>query len=291
VSAFFEGLRPTGDPRCPICATTVNPAVARFPKRTYLRCRGCGILYLIPFGMAARSYDESYFFEEYGRQYGRSYLEDFEAIKDMGRQRLRLVERLLPKGGGPPRLLDVGCAYGAFLQAAQEQGFAAEGLDISSQAVSYVSGRLGIPCRAEDFASPAAAGRPTPGYDSLTLWYVIEHFRDTAAVLRRANRELRPGGVLAFGTPSAAGISARRSLRHYLQASPSDHFTVWSPGITAAVLGRFGFRLRRVRITGHHPERFPGRRALPVGALAFGSRLLGLGDTYEAYAVKIGEAS
>jgi 2-polyprenyl-3-methyl-5-hydroxy-6-metoxy-1,4-benzoquinol methylase len=289
VSGFFEGLRPAGDPRCPICAATLNPAAARFPKRTYLRCRGCGVIYLVAFGTEGRVYDENYFFEEYRQQYGKSYLEDFATIKALGRQRLPFVRRLLPERGEPPRLLDVGCAYGAFLQVAQEQGFRAEGLDISSQAASYVSERLGVPCRAEDFGSPTDPGRQIASYDALTLWYVIEHFRDTAAALRRANRELRQGGVLAFSTPSAAGVSARRNLRRYLECSPGDHFTIWSPRITAAVLRRFGFRLRRLRITGHHPERFPGGGAVPAWALRAGSRVLGLGDTYEAYAVKIGE--
>jgi 2-polyprenyl-3-methyl-5-hydroxy-6-metoxy-1,4-benzoquinol methylase len=288
---LFTGLTPIGDPRCPICGGAANPAVARFPARTYLRCRTCGILYLVCFGEAARRYGEEYFFEEYRRQYGRTYLEDFEAIKDLGRQRLLLVQSLLPAGGQPPRLLDVGCAYGAFLSAARERGFTAEGRDISSQAAGYVSERLGIPCVTEDFSALAAATTDGPRYDVLTFWYVLEHFRNTHAVLRRANRLLRPGGVLAFSTPSAGGISARRSLSRFLQESPSDHFTVWSPEGTAAVLARFGFRLRRIRITGHHPERFPGGRAMPHGALRLASRLLGLGDTFEAYAVKIGELS
>jgi 2-polyprenyl-3-methyl-5-hydroxy-6-metoxy-1,4-benzoquinol methylase len=286
---FITGLAPIGDPRCPICGTAFNPAVARFPKRTYLRCRLCGILYLLPFGEQARTYGEEYFFQEYQRQYGRTYLEDFEAIKALGHQRLLLMQRLLPASGETPSLLDIGCAYGAFLSAARERGLIVEGRDISPQAVSYVSERLGLPCAAEDFSAPAANTTDGPRYDALTLWYVLEHFRDTRAALRRANRLLRTGGVLAFSTPSAGGISARRSLERFLEASPADHFTVWSPACTAAVLARFGFRLRRIRITGHHPERFPG--ALPQGALRLTSRLLGLGDTFEAYAVKIGGPS
>jgi hypothetical protein len=58
------------------------------------------------------------------------------------------------------------------------------------------------------------------------------------------------------------------------------------------VLSRYGFRLARVRVTGHHPERFPGAGRLPAGsarlrAAAAASRLLGLGDTFEAYAIKV----
>jgi SAM-dependent methyltransferase len=280
---LLPALMPAGAAACPICGQTLNPAVARFPRRSYFRCRSCRILYLAGFGVEAKQYGESYFFEEYRRQYGRTYLEDFPAIKAAGSRRLGNLLRLLPRGGAA-RLLDVGCAYGPFLQAAREAGLEAEGLDVSGEAVCYVRETLGIPCAQGDFLK---APLPLQPYDALTLWYVVEHFRDAGGALAKANRLLRPGGVLGLATPSAAGISARRSLRGFLRSSPADHFTVWSPKLAGPLLRRFGFRLRLLRVTGHHPERFP--TGLPAAALA--SRLLGLGDTFEAYAVKSGEPS
>lgn len=283
--ALLPALLPAGSRDCPACKQHLSPAVARFPRRSYFRCRRCGLIYLACFGVETRNYGESYFFEEYRRQYGRTYLEDFAAIKASGGERLRLLRRFLPRrADGPPRLLDVGCAYGPFLQAARELGMAAEGLEVSAEAAGYVRKELGIPCTRGDFLQDAIPGGP---FDALTMWYVLEHFPDAAGALRRANRLLRAGGVLAFSTPSAGGISARRSLRSFLQGSPTDHFTVWSPRLTRPLLRRFGFSLRRVRVTGHHPERFP--QGLPPRVLEAASRLFALGDTFEAYAVKTGE--
>nr|HPG86256.1 hypothetical protein [Spirochaetales bacterium] len=55
------------------------------------------------------------------------------------------------------------------------------------------------------------------------------------------------------------------------------------------ILKRFGFDVQRIVVTGHHPERFPGVPAeadsLRYGAAMTVSRLLGLGDTFECYAV------
>ena len=291
---LLPALFPAGKSSCPVCGHSANPAVARFPRRSYFRCRHCRVLYLVDFGLRPAAYGQSYFFEEYRRQYGRTYLEDFPAIQAAGRRRLRILLPLLRQAsrGAPARLLDVGCAYGPFLQAARESGLEAEGLEVSGEAAGHVRQKLGFACHQGDFLRVPLAER---GYDAVTLWYVLEHFRDTAAALARANRLLRPGGVLAFATPSASGISARRSLRRFLGASPVDHFTIWAPRLAGPLLRRFGFRLKRLRVTGHHPERFPGwlPARLPqagLGAvLAVASRLLGLGDTFEAYAVKIGE--
>jgi hypothetical protein len=74
---------------CPVCGRT-GTVIARFPLRTYRHCRGCGIDYLQSFA-AARAYTRGYFFEEYRAQYGRTYLDDFEAIEAVGRIRTAVL--------------------------------------------------------------------------------------------------------------------------------------------------------------------------------------------------------
>ncbi|MBN1837940.1 MAG: class I SAM-dependent methyltransferase, partial [Spirochaetales bacterium] len=241
-----------------------------------------------------RSYERSYFEEEYRRQYGRTYLEDFEAIKSAGRRRVSVIRRLLGGRGG--RLLDVGCAYGPFLAAAREAGFQAEGLDVSAPAVEHVREVLKIPCRVGDFESGEEPW-PPGSFDAVSMWYVAEHFREPGLALERAARLLRPGGVLALATPNGAGISGRRDREAFLRSSPADHRTIWSPRAGRRLMRRYGLRPAVTVITGHHPERFPwpggvsresaspGRRSL-LALVGLASRTLGLGDTFELYAVR-----
>ena len=122
---------------------------------------------------------------------------------------------------------------------------------------------------------------------------MLEHFTETDLVLRKAASLLQTGGVFAFSTPNGRGVSASKNMREFLRNSPADHFTILSPRGLARLLARYGLVLRRVRVTGHHPERFPGvlgrgtpLELLPAPVLHAASRLLGLGDTFEAYAVK-----
>jgi len=291
LGGFLAGLRFHGSFRCPVCGGSSGRAVARFEQRTYLRCRRCRVVHLLRVGGEDVRYDEGYFFADYRAQYGRTYLEDFHHIRELGEERVQRIRLVRPGDGG---LLDVGCAYGPFLSAARDHGYDVYGLDVAGEAVAYVRDNLGVPAVTAPFQeldSPAAFGRQR--FDVVTMWFVIEHFEALDAVLSRVSRLLPVGGVFALSTPNGSGVSARKNIRSFLENSPADHYTVLTPRSARRVLRRYGLRVRSVRITGHHPERFPGALGRPrmarfTGAL---SRFLGLGDTFEVYAVKAREAS
>ena len=294
LARVLGSLNNVGGAECPVCGRTGNTVIARFPDRTYRRCTGCLIISLESFAGSRKKYDSGYFSSEYKAQYGRTYLEDFESIKAALRPRVAAIRRLLGRRSDGV-VLDVGCAYGPFLAALGEAGLPAFGLDISPAAVSYVTKTLGMPALRAGFEVVERKQLPRR-IAALTLWYVLEHFPDTDGVLRKAVALLVEGGVLAFSMPNARGISARRNLHQFLLNSPGDHFTIFSPRRLGKTLARYGLALQRVRVTGHHPERFPGvlgRAARKWGvaarALHSVSVLLRLGDTFEAYAVK-GEA-
>jgi 2-polyprenyl-3-methyl-5-hydroxy-6-metoxy-1,4-benzoquinol methylase len=294
LARVLGSLNSVGSPDCPICGRTGNTVIARFPDRTYRRCAACGIISLESFVASRKRYDAGYFSSEYKAQYGRTYLEDFESIKKSSRPRVAIMRGLLV-GKPDGVVLDIGCAYGPFLAALGEAGIPAFGLDVSPGAVSYVTKTLGVPALCAKFEDVQSTQLPRK-IAALTLWYVLEHFPDTGGVLKKASSLLPAGGVLAFSTPNGRGISARRNLRQFLLDSPGDHFTILSPRKLRKALRRYGLVLRRVRITGHHAERFPGALGRAAGRWNVAARmlralsvLLRLGDTFEAYAVK-GEA-
>jgi 2-polyprenyl-3-methyl-5-hydroxy-6-metoxy-1,4-benzoquinol methylase/ribosomal protein S27AE len=288
---LLESLKKRGSSICPVCGLSGNKVIARYPERTYRRCGKCGIAYMESFAVEQKKYDKKYFSAEYRAQYGRTYLEDFDTIKAASRSRVRIIKALVgerPAGA----VVDIGCAFGPFLDALRESGMPGYGVDVSPDAVAYVKKKLRIPAVCAAFEDIGRSALPRR-ISAVTLWYVIEHFQETDLALRKAASLLPVGGVIAFSTPNGRGISARRSLARYLEKSPSDHFTVFSPHGLRKLLSGYDLELRRIRVTGHHPERFPGAlgRAANRSSGAFklvhaASRLLRLGDTFEAYAVK-----
>ncbi|MFP3040370.1 class I SAM-dependent methyltransferase [Treponema primitia] len=282
---------------CPACgAPGSRETQARFPGRTYRRCGRCGMIHMFRSSPPAIEYETDYFFGFYKKQYGKTYLEDFPNLIMAGKKRLSLIKHILGNRagqGGAGRLLDIGCAYGPFLSAARGEGFSPQGIDPAADAVHYVREELGIPAQVGFFPDPSLQESEDDGsFGVITLWYVIEHFADLPPVLGEINRLLKKGGVLAFSTPSFSGISGKKSPETFLENSPQDHWTVWSPGICRKLLARYGFKLKKIQVTGHHPERFPlGNRFRKGGfiwnLLLYLSRLFGLGDTFECYAIKV----
>jgi 2-polyprenyl-3-methyl-5-hydroxy-6-metoxy-1,4-benzoquinol methylase len=293
---LLAGFEPLASRDCPGCGAPFplpgakGKTPGRFPERSYRRCGRCGLVYQIRSSAGTIACETDYFFDSYRKQYGKTYLEDFPNLAEAGRRRIGLIRRLLK--GGTGRLLDIGCAYGPFLSAAREEGFDPLGIDPAADAVRHTREKLGIEALAGFFPELFLSDPPEGGsFAAVTLWYVIEHLADLRPALREINRLLAIKGALAFSTPSFSGISGRKSLRTFLKNSPQDHVTVWSPALCGRLLARHGFRVKKIRVTGHHPERFPLGGRLRRGGLFWNlfllsSRLFKLGDTFECYAIK-----
>lgn len=273
----------------PVYPQAHGEAIWRNHERSYFRCPRCQLIYMQRYADDREDYSEAYFMEEYQRQYGRTYLEDFGHIAQMGRRRVGEIQRCASRPLN--ELLDVGCAYGPFLKVAREAGLRPFGVDIAPAAVEYVTGTLNIPAVAGDIRTmdiAHALQHASGQFDAISLWYVIEHFPDLDTVLSVLRDAVLPGGVLALSTPHGSGVSSRRSRDSFFSQSPRDHYSIWEKRSAASVLHAFGFSLKRIVATGHHPERYPrmGKSRLGRTLAGFHSRAFGWGDTFELYAVR-----
>lgn len=283
---------------CPVCGKTeaIDPIHARTLERTFRRCSKCGIIYISWNNSLPMKYEKEYFAEQYKAQYGKTYLEDFDAIKKNCQRRMIEINGTMKLHKVvSPKILDVGCAYGPFLAAAQENGWQPYGTDIAEDAVNYVRKTLLYPavkCAFPDFDPGEEFG--ISQFDAVTMWFVIEHFSDLKTVLEKVSAIVKKGGVFAFSTPSGEGVSAKRNSKSFYENSPSDHFTVWEPSKASKILKQFGFKVEKVVSTGHHPERFPDvkkhgwKKGSPMFSLYDSiSKVMKLGDTCEIYCRKV----
>jgi len=275
--------------------------IARFAEKTYKVCPVSGMIYMLRINPPPFDYGEDYFFSSYKAQYGKTYLEDFPNLRQFARRRIAIIKALLEKKAGKerdgrPRLLDIGCAYGALLLEARDAGFDPEGIDPAQSAVNYIRANFGIKAQCGFFPQDAPCVNFGDKFDVITMMYVIEHFISPYQAIKKASGLLKEGGVFAFSTPSASGVSGRFFKKKFLEQSPDDHWTIWSPRSAKKILHQFGFKVKKIVITGHHPERFPligafaGKNAGFLSRSLFNillgaSKIFSLGDTFEVYAM------
>jgi 2-polyprenyl-3-methyl-5-hydroxy-6-metoxy-1,4-benzoquinol methylase len=295
LAKYLNSLQPDAGTECPLCGSSDGAAtvIGRFDERTYWRCSRCKIIYMRRLNAPPIEYNKDYFFDSYKKQYGKTYIEDFPNLIAMAKSRLRYIKKYVPVASTAAlALLDVGCAYGAFLTAAKDDGFSCLGVESAEDAVDYVNNTLHIDACKGTFPNCVSAKREE--FDVLTMWYVIEHFDDCAAAISKASELLKPGGVFAFSTPSAGGVSAIFRKKNFLKNSPADHWTIWNPRHIKKQLRKW-FDVKKVVVTGHHPERLPviGKYLKVLGCnnstyklFAAISRIFKLGDTFEVYAIK-----
>ena len=282
---------------CPICQEEVSEPdeiISRNKTRTYRRCKKCGLIYMSWTCEPEKNYGNAYFFEDYKKQYGKTYKEDFDSIKKQCLSRISNIISLKKVGMGK-NVLDIGCAYGPFLAAAAEKGENPFGTDISTEAIEYIKSELHFPATSAAFPEIDTTDEfGVPKFDAVTMWYVIEHFKNLKVVLTKVNELLKKDGIFAFSTPSGEGVSAVSNTKQFYINSPIDHYSIWEPSKANKVLKKFGFEVVKTVSTGHHPERFPAiqktgaqKGSLQWNAIEKLSHAKKLGDTVEIYCRKI----
>ena len=154
---------------------------------------------------------------------------NFETILDQMEQLLTVTD---------PRLLEVGCAKGWFVERAARRGMRIEGIEPSLDPdIDVDAGGMNI--RAGYF--PEALSEDA-SYDAIVFNDVFEHLPDPVAAIGEIERRLDPGGLAVLNLPSSDGVVFRfaRCLhriglvglyeRLWQKGLASPHITYFNPG-------------------------------------------------------------
>jgi 2-polyprenyl-3-methyl-5-hydroxy-6-metoxy-1,4-benzoquinol methylase len=219
--------------QCPTCGSRDARHELDKDHLQVVRCAACDLVYVTP------TFDESH----YKRVYVSTEYQDI--VRDLGiksheyrtqrfgRERVRLMAGQLP-GVAKPAYLDVGCSTGFVVEAAQEAGWAAVGLDLNPSAVEFGRSR-GLDLRA--VALEDAEFEPE-SFDAVSLFDVLEHLLDPVRTLRACTRLLRRGGIVFLYVPNYD--SASRLLMgkdaHFIW--PTHHLNYYTPATIRDLMSR-----------------------------------------------------
>jgi 2-polyprenyl-3-methyl-5-hydroxy-6-metoxy-1,4-benzoquinol methylase len=134
------------------------------------------------------------------------------------------------------KILDVGTAGGAFLDAATQYGYIAYGMEPSSDLVFRGKAR-GLKIEQGTIESHKFE---LNSFDMVCLWDVIEHLPDPKAALCEVKKLLKPGGILLINYPDIGTLQAKIAGKRFwwILSVHLHHFTRKS---MTDICGRTGF--------------------------------------------------
>jgi SAM-dependent methyltransferase len=197
------------------------------------RCPRCG------FVTADSAFDEAELAALYGRDYFHGsdyhdYVEERESLRLNFAGRLRTLESLAGGLRGKS-LLEIGCAYGFFLQLAAEQGLRARGVDITECGVRFARESLGVDAELGDY--PSMRCDPV---DMIAMWDTVEHLARPDRFIAKAASDLVPGGLIAVTTGDIGSANARMRGRRWRMIHPPTHLHYFSVPTLSRLLARHG---------------------------------------------------
>jgi SAM-dependent methyltransferase len=213
----------TAEQLCPGCNKVfVKKPLYRKAGVPIIQCPTCGLGKACPDKFnSEKYYDASYFNGSRPDGYS-DYIGAKDVLQDQFRKELNLLRKLGVEGG---ELLEIGCAYGYFLEVAQHR-YKVNGLEICQEAVADCQAR-GLSVRHGAISKETLF--PMPTVDVVVLLDVIEHLPEPKLALEAAVSKLRPGGLLLITTGDFSSLCAKMMGRHWRLMTPPQHLWFFTP--------------------------------------------------------------
>jgi 2-polyprenyl-3-methyl-5-hydroxy-6-metoxy-1,4-benzoquinol methylase len=220
------------------------------PECNLCRCPRCGYLFDSPRPSQEKIIE---FYSRSGKY--DSWLRESDARDHLWKRRLKMVLRHRSEGN----LLDIGAGIGQFLHHARPYFADVAGTEISSSAARVARERYGLEI---GIGAVEDLNLPDSFFDNITLFHLLEHVPDPAALARKCHRLLKPGGCLVIAVPNdvlAWGSAVKRfgrkmgmkSFRKFSRvlgiakagSSKEIHLSHFTPAVLRTLIKNAGFEV------------------------------------------------
>jgi len=213
---------------CPVCAGQTFTHLFEKAGEPFVKCNDCGLLMINPrpvFEQVLETYDQDY---------SKKYAKKIDTKRRRAKKFVSRIRSFVTQG----RWLDVGCSAGFIVEAAQNAGFEAHGVEIEPWGVEYAQAELKLQNVRQGFLDQQAY--PDAQFDVITVYEVIEHVPDLNAFVAELARLLKPDGVIEIRTPDVGHWRTPKPLQDWDAVLPSEHLYYFSRVTLARLLTKHG---------------------------------------------------
>ncbi len=213
---------------CNICGINDEAFLFYAPERI-VRCNQCGLIYNNPrldTNSLKKIYSKDYFVldsNDYGINYKAyaNYIGEENVIVSSMQRRMKKVEKYVYRKG---RVLDIGCAVGFSLVAAQKLGWEAYGIEFSDFCVNFAKSRsINV-----YHGTLNSFNDKEESFDAVTMWDYLEHSPDPLNDLKICRKFLKKGGVIVLSVPNIDSWSFPLLKKNWIGFKNIEHFYYFS---------------------------------------------------------------
>ncbi len=225
---------------CNICGAIKHELL--FLKKNFpiVKCTQCGLVStILPDKFDTHTiYDDSYFHG--GQVDGYS---DYKSTEKILKAEFKSVlKTILPffKGQKNKKLLEIGSAYGYFLDEAKEY-FDCYGIEINQEGVE-TSNKRGLKVFQGELTDSIL--EKTGKVDVVVMLDVIEHLTDPLTVVKKLYENMNPGGIILIVTGNHDSILSTMMGDKWRLMTPPQHTFFFSTKTLKALVTKAGFEIR-----------------------------------------------
>lgn len=227
---------------CKICSSLDNELLFNKDGFDIMKCKECDIVFTnLPKNFNLLSiYDSTYF--EGGQEYGYSnYAESKKVLQKEFSKSVRLL-REHTNDVRDLKLLEIGSAYGFFLEEAKDF-FNCTGLEVSKDAAS-VSLNNGYRVIQDyyDHDNAVSIGR----VDVVAMFDVIEHLPDPLATIRLIDQYLNKDGLIMITTGNIDSLLAKIMGKKWRLMTPPQHTFYFSKKTLSSLFKKMGYEIKLI---------------------------------------------
>ncbi|MDF1584444.1 MAG: class I SAM-dependent methyltransferase [Methyloprofundus sp.] len=214
---------------------------------TVVKCRTCGLMRTNP-----RPTPDTigfYYPDDYGPYLGTQVPQSkqntsiMQQLKSFAKWLFRTNSMKLPSLP-PGRMLEIGCASGAFLHQMSGQGWQVQGIEFSEKA-AQATAQLGYNVHVGPLET---APNPDDLFDLIVGWMVLEHLHDPLACLKKLSEWAKPGALLALSVPNAGSLEFQLFKEKWYALQLPTHIHHFTPATLEKMLLASGWMVESV----HH---------------------------------------
>lgn len=225
---------------CSLCSAPPPPASTAIFKKfhfPYFQCPSCTLTYPSP-RPKMEYIDAQYKNGRFARSYREIYLPSAPyRMATIFRERVEeIIMPRVPKG----KLLDIGCSSGHFLKVAFNRGYDVYGIEPNLDMVEFATKELGLPNIICGILQENTY--PIDYFDVVTLWDVLEHIPNPAAVLHIVLNLLKPNGWVFAYTENVESFNVFITGGDSEIFSPDVHLRHYSPKTFRMEFEKAGFK-------------------------------------------------